>query len=179
MATKLIIDKRRTDERRVINSPYWISSAEFDCVDDGISITETECVLAFSFPAAKYLTSHILVLACAFQVVELFAGGTITIDVGTYTLATDDVGDGDVMTIVDADDYLKTGDITYGTVGAYWPASSDFGTLNGTGFPALPTIMTPADATVPAVGIYLSNDGASYTTGKGRFHMLVSEVPII
>ena len=179
MTTKLIIDKRRTDDRRVINSPYWITSAEMDPLDDGVAIDETESYLLFSFPAAKYGTSMILVLSCVFQVVELFAGGTITIDVGTHTILTDDVTDGDVMTIVDVDDYIATGDITYGTTGAYWTASADFGTLNGTGFPAIPTILTPADATVPAVGVHFTNDGTAYTTGKGRFHMLISEVPLI
>jgi len=177
MADKIVIDYRRTDERRTINHPYWISSGEIDSVD--YAVDETECGLLMSFPAAKYGTSLLLVRDCFFQVTELFAGGTITVELGTYTLATEIITTGGVMTIVDADDYIKTGDITYGTVGVYWPASSDFLAGRAAGTSAVPTLITPADATVPAVGCYLTNDGTSYTTGKGRFHMLVSEVPVV
>ena len=82
------------------------------------------------------------------------------------------------MTIVDADDFIPTADITSGTAGAYWPATGDFMTLKAAFTDGFPSVITPADADVPAVGIYLTNDGASYTTGKGRVHMLISEVPL-
>ena len=176
MATKIVIDYRRNDQRRYIYQPYWITSGEIDAED--FAVDESECGLLFSFPAAKYGDSIILLHQCLMQVTEIFAGGTITVDVGSYTLALETVTTGGVMTIVDADDFIPTADITSGTAGAYWPATGDFMTLKAAFTDGFPSVITPADADVPAVGIYLTNDGASYTTGKGRVHMLISEVPL-
>ena len=179
MTDKLIIDKRRYDQRRVINSPYWITSAEIDPVDDGLAVDETECYLLFSFPAAKYLTSRILIMAMAFQVIEAFAGGTITIDIGRSTIATDVVTDGGTITFVDENDLIPTAGITYGTPGLYHAGAGDYVTQAASAINGADNTITPADATVPCVTAYLTNDGTSYTTGKGRMLMLITEIPMV
>jgi len=179
MTDKLIVDKRRSDQRRVINSPYWITSAEIDPLDDGLSVTETECYLLFSFPAVKYGTSIILIQAMAFQVVEAFAGGTITIDIGRCTILTDGLTDGDTITFVDENDLITNAVITYGTPGIYHAGAGDYVSQAASAINGADNTIVPADATVPCVTAYLTNDGTAYTTGKGRLHMLVTEIPYI
>ena len=176
MATKIIIDYRREDQNRLIYQPYWITSAEIDSAD--FAVDESECGLVFSFPAAKYGDSQIIIKECCFQVTELFAGGTITVDVGSYTIPLETTTTGGLMTIIDADDYVPTADITYATAANYWAASGDWLAIATANAEAFPSLIDPVDATVQAVGVYLTNDGASYTTGKGRVHMLVAEVPL-
>lgn len=173
MATTELIDYRREDQRRYIYQPYWISSGEV-C---GVASDDLAAVV-FSFPAAKYLTSNILIEKVGFQVTQAFAGGTITVDVGACTLATDDVVTGDDSTDVDADDYVPTADITSGTLGMYFAATGDWITAKLLMTELTPVIIVPADTTVPAVAVYVTSD-ATITAGLGRVHMLITEIPMV
>lgn len=176
MTDKLIQDYRRTDQRRYIYQPYWISSGEIDSAD--LAADETEVALCFSFPAAQYLTSKILIEKCCIQITELWAGGTITVDVGSWTLATDGVGTGDAATLVDQDEYIPTADITSGTAGHYFAATGDWITAKLLMTELTPVIITPADTTVPAIGIYTTTDDV-YTSGKARLHFMITEIPLV
>ena len=176
MSTKIIDDYRRMDQRRFIYQPYWITSGEISWVDIGSD--ETRIGLMFSFPAAKYLDSKILIEKCCIQITEAWVGGTITVNVGSHTLATDGVTTDGVATLVDYDDYIPTADITYGTAGHYFAATGDWITAKLLATELTPVIITPADTTVPAIGIDITTDGA-LTAGKARLHFVISEVPLI
>lgn len=171
MATTTIIDYRRQDLMRTLWTPYWIVSNEVIAADsDDLS------AVVFSFPAAKYGTRLIKVLECAFQVTTVFAGGTITVNVGSCTLATDAVTTGGVSTLVDADEYVATAHITSGTAGLYWCQGSDWLTAKLLGTNQGVEIITPADATVPAVDVVITSD-ATITAGAGRVLMQIMEIP--
>jgi len=111
MATETILDQRRADQRgQTLENPFWLTSAEITKDADDLG------AVLFSFPKVghDYVVKDIIV-----EIVEAFAGGTITLDIGSGTLATDLITtDGDV-TIVDADAYIDTTDITNGTIGLY------------------------------------------------------------
>ena len=176
MADKIIQEYRRNDQRRYIYQPYWISSAEIDHAD--FPNTEAECALLFSFPAAKYGTSLIYILQVGVQITEAWAGGTITLDLGRYSLLTDAVTQGGAMTIVDYDDLVPTADITSGTIGYYPAKTGDWITAALLMTMQADVVITPLDAVVPCVGLYATTDGTT-TAGKARAHMLITEVPLV
>jgi hypothetical protein len=166
-------DYRRNDDNRTIWTPYWLTSAEID----GADIDDDEAGLLWSFPASKYGTSLILIEYAVIQVTTVFAGGTPTLDVGSWTIATEDDGDaGDTITVVDQDEYIPQGSITATSAAAYWPAAGDFLTSKAAGTAvATARLITPADATVPCVAILGAADMAS---GKARVLMQVVEIPL-
>lgn len=170
MAT--MIDYRRQDQRRYIYQPYWISSAEISAVD-----SDDLVACAFSFPAAKYGTSHILIEKVGFQVTTAFAGGTIVCDVGSYTIATDDVTTAGTITLVDVDDYIPSADITTATPAMYFALTGDWITAKLLMTELTPVVIVPADTTVPCVAVTITSD-ATITAGKGRVHMVVTEIPM-
>ena len=174
MATTTILDYRRDDVRRYDHhTRYWVTSAEISAVD-----SDDLAALVFSFPAARYGSGPVLVHNVGFKVTEIFAGGTITVDVGACTLATDGVTTAGVSTDVDKDEYVPTGDITSGTLGIYWPDGGDWFTAHQADLNAAPVLITPADTTVPAIAVYVTSD-AAITGGKGRVLLEISEVPIV
>lgn len=176
MADKIVVDKRNPAQRRYIYQPYWISSLPIAYSDLGSD--ETKCGLMFSFPAARYGTNKVIVEKVGVQIVTAFAGGTITVDLGRYTIATDIITTAGAMTIVDYDDLVPTADITSGTA-AYYPAlTGDWITAALLMTMAADVLITPADATVPAVGLYVTSDG-TMTAGVARVHMLITEVPLV
>lgn len=172
MATKAIKEYRRTDERRYDHlTPRWMSSGELsgpDCDD--------LCALMFSFPASKYGSADVLIEKICFEVTEAFAGGTITVDVGSHTIATEDAVEGDDATLVDVDDYIPTADITSATPGVYFAATGDWITAKLLMTELTPVIIVPADTTVPCIGVEVASD-AAITAGKGRVHVMITEVP--
>lgn len=176
MATKIVKDYRNPAQRRYIYQPYWISSLEVKGLDIGSD--ETKMGLCFSFPAAQYGSSIILIEKCVIQITEAFAGGTVTVEVGSWTLATDIVTDGGVATIVDVDDYIESADVTHGTIGYYFAATGDWITAHLLATQGAVTRIVPADATVPAIGVDITTDG-TLTAGKCRLHFQVTEIPIV
>ena len=173
MATATIRDLRKQDQMRTLWTPYWLTSAEIV----GVGSEDLACV-CFSFPATKYGTRRLKILECAFQVTTLFAGGTITVNVGSYTLATDAVTTAGLATLVDVDEYVATAHITSGTVGLYWCGGSDWLTASLLGTNAGVEIITPADTTVPCVAVTTTSD-ATITAGIGRVLMQVVEIPML
>ena len=171
MATIVCIDYRRTDLRaNVFETPYWITSGLMvgdDCEDLG--------ALLFSFPDANH---RVFVHMCVVQVVAAFTAGT-TIDVGSGTIATDAVTTGGDITIVDLDEYIKTADVTIGTIGFYGSTTgntSDWLTAMIAGSYAAPFLITGAATTVPVVYVSMANAG-TIVAGTARVHMLISRVP--
>lgn len=168
--TDILADKRRSDDNRTMWTPYWLVSSEFTYADaDG-----TDVCLLWSFPAEKYGNSIILIQQMAIQVTTLFAGGTPSLDVGAWTIATDAVTTGGTITVVDADEYIPSADITETTAGLYWAATGDWITAALLRTNAGPEVITPADATVPCIAV---SGYASGSAGAARVLMQVIEVP--
>jgi hypothetical protein len=173
MATTTLIDYRRTDQRKqVLENPYWLTSGEVVGVD-----SEDKFACLFSFPNASRVT---IVHEICVQITTLFtvgAGAAVGV-VGTGTLATDAVTTGGVVTDVDQDDFIVTADITFGTVGYYWPTNGcDFLTAKAAGSITGPVVIVGAATAVPTIGIWLTNAGGAITAGKLRVHALVSDLP--
>lgn len=174
MATSTILDYRRQDLMRTLWTPYWITSAEIVAID-----CDDKFALCFSFPASVYGEhNRILIQQAAFVVTEAFAGGTDTVNVGSATIATDTVTTGGSATDVDQDDYIPTANITNATLGLYWAVTGDWITAALLRTNAGPEVITPADATVPCIGVWVAGD-ATFTAGKGRVIMQVIEVPVV
>lgn len=177
MADVTVIDYRRTDLRKnILFNPYWITSAEMVGAD-----AEDKAAVMFSFPTAGRMT---IVHQVMFQVTTVFTvdAGAAVCTVGLSTLATNAVTTGGVATTVDADSYMLTTQITFGTAGYYMPVTATTSTwltsaYGGTVTALASQFITGAATTVPAVTAYFSNAGGAILTGKARFHMLISEVP--
>lgn len=164
------IDFRRTDERHSVHAnPFWLESASFgkECDD--------KAAILFSFPAARG-RKNVIVHEICIQIITAFAGGTITLNIGAHTLATNAVTTGGNATIVDVDDYIPTGSITNGTIGFYHPADGDFVTAKAAGTVVAPALIVPADTAVPCITATLASSEA-ITAGAARVYALVSYLP--
>lgn len=165
MATD-ILDLRRTDERNAtLANPVWLESAVID------KDADDKAAILFSFPTSK--AKAMVVHSIYVDIIEAFAGGTVTLDVGAHTLATDDVTTDGTATLVDADDYVPTADVTNGTIGIYFPDGGDFVTAKAAGTTALPQKIVNADTTVPCISAQLASS-AAITAGAARVYALVS-----
>lgn len=171
MTTKVIKDYRKQDNNRTIWTPYWMFSKEIDEAD-----CEDKCALVFEFSAKDYGTNRILIEQIGFIVTEVFAGGTITIDVGSYTIATPAVIEAGNATDVDPDEYIPTASITSGSAGLYWPVAGDWIVQKLLMRNAAPTVIIPSDTDTPCIGVLVASDGAA-TAGKGRVILQVTEIP--
>jgi hypothetical protein len=173
MADVACVDYRRADQRvNVLENPFWITSGEV------IGVTcEDLSALLFSFPVASRVT---IVHEICIQVTTLFTvGADATVGtLGLGTIATDAITTGGNVTTVDVDDFLVTADVTWGTVGYYWPVTGcDWLTAKAAGTMAAPAVIVGAAATVPVIALYLSNAGGAITAGKCRVHALISNLP--
>ena len=99
------------------------------------------------------------------EIIEAFAGGTITLDVGQGTIATDAAVDGDDITYSNVDGIVDTTDVTSGTIGFYKSAVSGM----------LRTVITNADANTPCIFAALASS-AAITAGKARLHLKLSRI---
>lgn len=171
MASTTMLDLRRDDQMRTLWTPYWLVSSEF-----GKEADDYAAVL-FSFPAATYGTRKLKICEVGLQVVTAFSGGTVTLDIGSGTLATDAVTDGGTVTLVDQDEYVPTANITEGSAAMYWATSGDWITAALLKTNATVEIITPADSIVPCVVAYLTSD-ATITAGGARLLMQVVEIPL-
>lgn len=172
MTTKVIKDYRRFDDTRTLWSPYWLVSSRIY----GGDLSDATMGLLWSFPAAKYGTRQISIEKICIQITTAFAGGTPTLDVGSYTLATDAVTTGGVATDVDPDDYIPNADITEGTAGVYWAATGDWITAKLLATNTAVTRIVPADTTVPCIGII---GAASMSSGYARVMVQIMEIPLL
>lgn len=176
MATIALLDYRRPDLRKqTLENPVWITSGVFgkEADDKG--------ALLFSFPKnpvpdnlspySTYAPAGDLGLCgkcymiedAVLEVVEAFAGGTPTIDVGVGTIATDAAVNGDNITYSANDGVVDNTDVTEGTIGFYKVAS------------ALRTVITNADTSTPCVFAALAS-GSAITAGKARLHLKISRI---
>jgi len=174
MATIALLDYRKRDQYRHIHHPYWIFGGEISAV-----AADDKGALCFSFPAAQFGSStKVLIEKVAFQVTTAFAGGTITVDVGSGTIATDAAKSGDNITVVDADEYIPTADISSGTAATYFALTGDWITAKLLMTELTPCFIVPADATVPVVYVSIASN-ATITAGKGRVFMQITEIPLV
>jgi hypothetical protein len=176
MATIALIDYRRPDLRKqTLENPVWITSAEFgkEADDKG--------ALLFSFPTkpvpdnlSPYSTyapagdlglcgKHYMIEDAVLEVTEAFAGGTVTIDCGVGTIATDAAETGDNITYTALNGVVDNTDVTEGTIGMYKTAS------------ALRTMVVNADTSTPCVFAALASS-AAITAGKARLHLKISRI---
>lgn len=172
MSTVTAIDYRRTDLRtNVLENPYWLTSGEVVAVD-----AVAKAAQLFSFPVAGRVT---IVLKAYIQVTTKFAGGTAAGTLGIGSLATDAITTGGNVTDVDQDEFITSGDVTWTTAGYYevvTATGSDYEDAVKTGLHPAPAIIVGAATTVPCVCLYLTNVG-TYTGGKCRVHLLVTDIP--
>lgn len=162
MATITGSDVRRMDQRtNVLENPFWVTSGLItkDHDDKG--------AVLFSFPSGYWG-----ITAAVVEVIEAFTGGTITLDIGEGTIANDNTPG--TVTIVDADEFVPTADITNGTIGKYPAATGDSITLWAAG--KLKTIAGAASST-PVIYGSLASD-APITAGKARVHLLLHKIPV-
>jgi len=158
-----ILDKRKTDDRVPVNSEsFFYSSCILTPADIHIDI-----ILA-SFPRGNFQIMGPPVV----EVIEAFDGGA-ALDFGRGTIATDIVTTGGVLTVTDADEYVKTADLTLGTIGIYQAATSDLVTALGAGTGDA-MLIKGAAATVPCITAVL---GGAPTVGKARLHMVLMKIP--
>ncbi len=172
-----ILDVRRSDLRRnTLQNPFWITSGLITPAGDDLA------TLLFTFPktAGAYSPGYnpFFIEACVFEVVTLF-GGSASITVGTCTLVTDDLTTGDGLTVITADDFHASDDITEATKG-YYPSSltgadSPWTTAQIAGVATFPYYQTPVDGTTP--GVYAALTGGPPTLGAARLHLCINEVP--
>ena len=170
MATITAIDYRRTDLRNhVWTNPYWITSGAVSAVD-----SDDKGAILFSFPKVKsYFIDKVVV-----QITTALTAST-TIDVGYGTLATDAVTTGGDITIVDADEYFKTADLSAVTAGYYGPTTantSDWLTAKIAGTWAAPYVFTGAATNVPCIYASVTNAGV-ISAGIFRVHVMITEIP--
>lgn len=170
MSTQTVIDYRRTDLRtHLFENPYWISSGLVVGAD-----SQSKAAVLFSFPRAG---EAIIVHEICVQIVTAVTGGTVSGTLGSSTLATDGVTTAGVATDVDVDDYMVTGDVTWGTAGYYWPTNgSDFLTAKAAGSISGPAIITGAASTVPCIVIFPAST-TTIAAGTLRVHALISRIP--
>lgn len=163
-----MLDKRSHARRdSAIRYPFWIDSKMFDYNDDGYE------VVLFSFPAAEGEKQYII-HECVIEIVTAWAGTSVLLDIGAGTIPLEADGDGTTVSAVDLDEYIKQGDITQGTAGYYWAASSDWLTAAAANAGAARLIVC-ADSAVPVV--YATISGTSLTAGQAVMHMQVSVAP--
>jgi len=166
-----IQDYRRTDLRvNKSGEPFWIISKAVDGHEIP-GLKDKACVL-FSFPVEG---QQILLHEIAVKVLRGFTAGT-TLEVGTCTLATENVSTNDVATVVVDDAFVQAGDITATAVGFYYPTTGDFVSSRQTGVTIEGgTLLVGASTNVPAIAIFPKV--STIITGQVQVAMLISIVP--
>lgn len=171
MATITCLDYRRTDLRtNVLENPFWITSGLVFAAE-----AKGKGALLFSFPASSgsILVQEVLVE----NIAEMTAGTTI--DIGSGTIATNAVTTDEDITIVDADEYIKTADavLTSNTVwGPTTTNASDWLSVKAAGTFEAPRFILGADVNVPVVYASVANAGTVFS-GSFRVHMLITRIP--
>lgn len=184
MATIALLDYRRTDPRKqTLENPYWLTSSPFgpEADDKG--------ALLFSFPKkmvpdnldpyGTYAPAgdlgmwgrYYIVETVAVEILTAFAGGTVTIDVGIGSIATDNAVDGANITYSDNNGLIDDADITEGTIGLYLPKFDG----SGAAIHHYKEKIVCADTTVPCIFAALASDN-TITAGLARVHVKLSRV---
>jgi hypothetical protein len=166
-----IQDYRRTDLRvDASKGAFWITSK----VVDGHEVSDLKdkaCVL-FSFPVAD---QQIIIRDIVVRVIVPFTTGT-TLELGTYTLPTDNISAGDTATEVDDDAYVTAVDIQAEVAGWYYPTRGGFVDAQESGIIVVgENLIVGAATTVPVVAI--TPKEATIIIGKVQVSMLICIVP--
>ena len=167
MATINLADARNKAQRSTVEpSPVWLSSG---LIDHSMAGKGALCFM-FETRWGGVAVIHGAVL----EVLEAFAGGTPSIDVGEGSVlyGHDAFESNSVITIVDADEFIPSADITEGTIGKYPALTGDCVTLWAAGQSKL---ITCNDTTIPVIYATLSS---SLTAGIARLHILASLLPV-
>jgi hypothetical protein len=166
-----IQDYRRTDLRTdVFAGAFWIQSRTIDGHEVS-GLKDKACVL-FSFPVAG---QQIIIREIVVRVLRGFTVGT-TLELGSYTLATDGVSTGDEATVVYDDAYVKAVDILPSTVGWYYPTTGGFTDARASGVTILgENLIVGAATDVPA--IVITPKVATIIIGQVQVAMLICIVP--
>jgi hypothetical protein len=184
MATIALLDYRRTDPRKqTLENSFWLTSKSF-----GLEVDD-KAALLFSFPTKPvpdnldpystyapagdlgYAGKYYLIETAAVEIQTAFAGGTVVLNIGVGTIATDAAVDGDDITYTNLDDIVPTAAITNGTPGIYLP------TFNGSSAAIYhyKLKIVCADASTPCLFAALSSND-TITAGKARVHFKVSRI---
>jgi len=173
MTATAMLDLRRTDLRtNVLENPYWITSKEMTKACDD------KAAVLFSFPITRYGDGPVIIVDMVIEVVAAFTGGTIACTWGKCTIATE--AETTTTVVVDEDEYVATaqGSSDLTGPGIYYPGASDYQTDRLLMQYAAGYVITPLDALVPAVAVYLTSDGV-ITTGSAYLHMLINVPPVL
>ena len=176
MATIALLDYRRTDPRKqTLENPYWLTSSPFgpEADDKG--------ALLFSFPT-KMVPDNLdpygtyapagdlgtwgkwwFIQDAAIEIMTAFAGGTVTLNVGLGTIATDAAVDGANITYTANNGIVATAQAL--------PLVAGMKLTNA----ALRSLVVCADTTTPCVFAALASD-AAITAGKARLHLKLSRI---
>jgi hypothetical protein len=166
-----IQDYRRTD-LSVYSSKgaFWINSKAIDGHEQS-DLKDKACVL-FSFAIAD---QQIIIREIVVRVLTPFTTGT-TLELGSYTLATENVSTNDTATVVDDDAYVTAIDILPETAGYYYPTRGGFVDAQESGIVVVgENLIVGAATNVPA--IVISPKVATIIIGKVQVYMLVCIVP--
>jgi hypothetical protein len=154
----------------VSGDPFWIVSKIVDGHEKS-GLKDKACVL-FSFPVAG---QQIVIREVVVKITRAFTVGT-TLELGTYTLATDSVETGGVATAEHDDAYIEVADITPTIVGYYYPTTGDFADARGSGVTVGGSnLIVGASTSVPAV--VLTPKISTIIIGQAQVLMLVCIVP--
>ena len=160
-------DYRRTDQRTtVLENPFWITSGIVNCLT---------CVggyaLLFSFPTAGQL---IIINEVIGENIVLGVGGS-AVEIGSGTLATNAITTGGVITEVDRNEFIASGNYVVTAATCWGPTTgSDWLTSKAAGTYAAPRFLLGAATAVPCVYAAV---GASFSAGTFRVHMSITIIP--
>ena len=168
MATINLANARNKAQRSTVEpSPVWLSSG---------LITHTMAALgALCFMFETRWGSTAIIHGAVLEILEAFTGGTPSIDIGEGTLAygRDEFESNTAITIVDADEFIPSADITEGTIGKYPALTGDCVTLWAAG---QCKVINCNDTTIPCIYATLSS---GLTAGTARLHILASLLPVV
>jgi hypothetical protein len=178
MATIALLDYRKPDLRKqTLENPVWLTSGIFgkEADDKG--------ALLFSFPkvpVADNLNPYnayapagdlglcglcYMIEDAVIEIVTGFVGGTVTLDIGQGTIATNAAVNGENITYSANDGIVDKDDITEATIGFYKSAVA-----------TMPrTMVVNADTSTPVIFAALASN-AAITAGAARLHLKVSRV---
>lgn len=157
-----MLDYRRKDQKdNVRANPFWFQSAIMNFDGREGNIMDDNQSVIISFPTLEGLANPVLIHEAVVDIKTAFVGGTVTLNVGNGTLATDNVTDGGAVTVVNATSIMASAVVIPGATGLK------------KGLPGL--LLVKADATVPVIYLALTST-AAITAGKIQVNLLVSEI---
>lgn len=166
-----IQDYRRTDLRASFDgSPFWLVSRVVDGHEQN-GLKDKACVL-FSFPDVG---KQIIIREIAVHILRPFTAGT-TLELGLYTLTSDNLSTNDSATEVDDAAFIEASDIQPEVVGWYYPTKGGYVDARGAGIISDgENLLVGAATSVPA--IVISPKVATIITGQVQVALFVTYVP--